>query len=71
MPWSVSRDASACPSSKPHAVKGPDGKVVPGGCHATREQALKHQRAISANSDETAAALRGDDPLREIVRRLM
>lgn len=70
MPWSVSRDTSACPTSKPFAVKNPLGKVVPGGCHTTRAQALDHQQAISANT-EKAAAIAGDDPVRELVRRLM
>lgn len=50
MPYSISKDTSVCPASKPHAVKNANtGKLVPGGCHATHDKALKHQRALQAN----------------------
>ena len=48
MPYTIGTDAS-CPVSKPHAVKKQGGGVVPGGCHATHADALKHQRALMAN----------------------
>jgi hypothetical protein len=48
MPYSVGKDAR-CPDSKPHAVKKDDGSLVPGGCHKTRDEALKHQRALVVN----------------------
>lgn len=48
MPYHLGKHGS-CPASKPHAVLKEDGSVVPGGCHATREGALKHQRALTVN----------------------
>lgn len=48
MPYSVKQAASGeCPDSKPWAVvKQDDGKVVPGGCHETREDAVAHLAAL-------------------------
>lgn len=48
MPYSVGK-SSSCPVSKPHAVLKQDGTVVPGGCHATHAEALRHQRALQTN----------------------
>jgi hypothetical protein len=49
MPYSISKNHSSCPSSKPHAVTRDDGTVVPGGCHKSRGQAVSHQRALMVN----------------------
>jgi hypothetical protein len=50
MPYKVEQDRRACPVSKPWAVKNSEtGAVVPGGCHPSRDDALKHQRALQAN----------------------
>lgn len=48
MPYHLGK-SKACPASKPHAVLKEDGSVVPGGCHATRDGALKHQKALTVN----------------------
>jgi hypothetical protein len=66
MPYHLGKSKS-CPASKPHAVLKEDGKVAPGGCHATREGALKHQRALTVNVEDaevrevTAALSRPED----------
>lgn len=54
MPYTVSKDESACSSSEPYAVKGPDGKVF--GCHASEEKAKSQQAALYANTDAAVAA---------------
>jgi hypothetical protein len=64
MPYSVGK-SSQCPASKPHAVLKGDGHPVPGGCHKTREDALKHQRALMSNVPDAANAR----PLGEILER--
>lgn len=58
----------ACGQGKPWAVKnqakpgGPGTSVVPGGCHPSRKEALRHQRALYANvPDATAVALIDDE----------
>jgi Escherichia/Staphylococcus phage prohead protease len=63
MPWGVSKRDS-CPASKPWAVYlKATGEVVRGGCHATREQALAHQRALYANEPSAASITAGKEPL--------
>lgn len=48
MPYTMKRDTSQCPTNKPFAVcKEADGKVVPGGCHMTKEDARKHLAALN------------------------
>lgn len=61
MPYTVGKDTSVCPVSKPFAVKkAADGSVVPGGCHATHEKALAHQRALTiATQKEQKAVIEG------------
>lgn len=50
MPYSITRDQRVCPTSKPWAVKNSDtNQLVPGGCHPTQGDAMKHQRALMAN----------------------
>ena len=51
MPYHLGKSPS-CPPSKPHAVLKDDGTVAPGGCHATRAEALKHQRALTVNVED-------------------
>jgi hypothetical protein len=51
VPYHLGKSAS-CPASKPHAVLKEDGTVVSGGCHATRAEALKHQRALTVNVED-------------------
>lgn len=48
MPYKVGKSKS-CPASKPHAVMREDGSVVPGGCHESHGDALRHQRALMVN----------------------
>jgi hypothetical protein len=48
MPWKVEKDASACSASKPWAVKNANTGAVGGRCHATRNSAVKQQRALYA-----------------------
>lgn len=61
MPWKVEKDVAACSMSKPFAVKnqakagGPGTSVVAGGCHATKADALRHARALYANSPDANA----------------
>lgn len=66
MPWVVEKDVGTCSLAKPFAVKtqakpgGKGGALVAGGCHATKADALRHQRALyanapDANADELAA----------------
>jgi len=51
MPWKVERDTTACPVSRPYAVKTVDtGRVH--GCHATQAQARAQQSALYANVKE-------------------
>lgn len=53
--------------AKPFAVKvqakkgGPGTSLVSGGCHATRADALRHQRALYANMPGAAAELQAID----------
>lgn len=51
MPYHLGK-SSSCPPSKPFAVLKDDGSVAPGGCHETREKALKHQRALQVNVED-------------------
>jgi hypothetical protein len=62
MPYSVGK-SSSCPPSKPFAVLKDGGTVVPGGCHATRQDALKHQRALMVNVEDASVD-------REFARRM-
>src|SRR6266516_4406402 len=69
MPYGVGKRAS-CPASRPWAVykiatPGSPEKVVNGGCHATRDQALAQQRALYAKEPAAAAALREDQAMPE------
>lgn len=47
MPWNIHKGHAGCPSSKPYAVVGPEGRVA--GCHPSRIRAIKQQRALYAN----------------------
>lgn len=67
MPYGVGK-RDACPASRPWAVyRIADGttpeKIVNGGCHATREEALAQQRALYAK--ERTAAMSGQEPVME------
>src|SRR6266516_1524442 len=69
MPYGVGKRAS-CPASRPWAVykiatPGSPEKVVNGGCHATRDEALAQQRALYAKEPAAAAALREDQAMPE------
>lgn len=56
MPWSVAkRGDSWC------VVKEGETEPIKGGCHASRSDALRHQRALYANESSTASA---NGPLR-------
>jgi hypothetical protein len=59
MPYELGKTA-ACPVSKPFAVLKNGGGLVPGGCHATREGALRHLRALMANVPDAAAFSAGE-----------
>lgn len=48
MPYTMGK-SSQCPAGKPWAVFGPDFKPVPGGCHASKEEAQKHMVALKMN----------------------
>ena len=51
MPWSVEeRDGRYC------VVKAATGNPVPGGCHATRAEAVRHQKALYANESPAMSA---------------
>ncbi len=51
MPWSIQqRDGKYC------VIKQGSSSPVPGGCHATRAKALRHQRALYANEPSMTAA---------------
>lgn len=54
MPYHLGK-SKQCPASKPYAVLKEDGTVAPGGCHETREGALKHQRALTVNVPDAKA----------------
>lgn len=54
MPWTVGKDESACPASKPWAVKDKNGKKV--GCHSSEAKAKKHQSALYANDTKAAVS---------------
>jgi hypothetical protein len=55
MPWSVKKD-SRCPASKPWGViNDQTGALVPGGCHATKQEARAHQSALYVNEPQAAA----------------
>jgi hypothetical protein len=63
MPWQVARDGS---EDKPWCVHeenedGSMGARVPGGCHATEEQARNHQKALYVNVKEEVAAKKDGD----------
>ena len=50
MPWSISKqEGRYC------VVKEGATEPVPGGCHSTRAQAIKHQRALYANESRVAS----------------
>lgn len=50
MPYTMTKSVSQCSVSKPYAVVNRNtGKVVPGGCHATKAEALKHLAALKIN----------------------
>lgn len=50
MPWNLSqRDGKWC------VVKVGESSPVPGGCHATRMEAIKHQRALYASESRMAS----------------
>ncbi len=50
MPWNLSQmDGQWC------VVKQGESSPVPGGCHATRAEAIKHQRALYANESRMAS----------------
>jgi hypothetical protein len=51
VPYEIKK-GHGCPASKPFAVVKEDGSVVPGGCHATRDEALMHQRALYKNVED-------------------
>lgn len=55
MPWHTGK-TNQCPASKPYGViKDSTGKVVPGGCHTSKDDAVKHMKALYANTDEKSA----------------
>jgi hypothetical protein len=49
MPYKLQSQSAQCPKSKPFAVLGPNGRPVPGGCHATKAEAQKHLAALAVN----------------------
>lgn len=49
MPWKIEKQGSR------YCVRKIGGSVVPGGCHASLDEALKHQRALYANEGRTAS----------------
>ena len=50
MPWQIAkRGDNWC------VVKEGESEPIKGGCHASRSDALKHQRALYANESQTAA----------------
>lgn len=55
MPYHLGK-SSSCPKSKPHAVLRDDGTVVPGGCHPSHGEALRHQRALMVNVPDATGA---------------
>lgn len=48
--WSIERR-----DGRYYVVRGGDGAPVPGGCHDSRVDAIKHQRALYANEARVAA----------------
>jgi hypothetical protein len=53
MPYKLSTNHSSCPSGKHYAVvKADTGEVVPGGCHRTRGEAIKHLVALKINVED-------------------
>lgn len=54
MPFTVSKDTSACSSDKPWAVKNGDTGDLKG-CHATKKEAEDQQAALYANTEDAAA----------------
>src|SRR3990167_6077167 len=57
MPWTVSkRDGHYC------VVKKGESQPVPGGCHATRAMAIRHQRALYAMAIRHQRALYANEP---------
>ena len=56
MPWTIERRQDEW------CVINPDGSKA--GCHATRERALRQQRALYAQESATASAQNGDPPVR-------
>lgn len=60
MPWSISkREGQYC------VVKEGDDSPVPGGCHNSRADAIKHQRALYANESRVAALYEQLDAVEE------
>jgi len=63
MPWSIEqRDGEYC------VVKEGESSPVPGGCHPTRVQAVKHQRALYANEARVAALYAELDRVEEVAQ---
>lgn len=58
MPYSLKKSPQ-CPAGKPWAVLGANGKPVPGGCHATKAEALKHLAALNANVPDAQGEKKG------------
>jgi hypothetical protein len=62
MPWNVGK-SDQCPASRPWGVTlKSTGKVVPGGCHASKDEAVKHQSALYANEPGAKKSAGLDDP---------
>lgn len=60
MPWSLhNRDGKWC------VVKEGESEPVPGGCHSSRADAIKHQRALYANESRVASQYAELDALPE------
>lgn len=56
MPWKVEK-TSQCSDSKPWGVINKNtGKVVPGGCHKTKADAVKHMQALYTNVEGIVAS---------------
>lgn len=57
MPWHIAENYAKCPASEPYAVINErTGELERGGCHATREEAVAHQRALYANEPAASRA---------------
>lgn len=52
MPYKTQK-TDQCPVGKPYGVINENtGKVVPGGCHETKDKAEAHMRALYANVED-------------------